>query len=130
MLGGMADVTRLLDAVAAGDPRAAAELLPLISGELRKLASVRLAERPGQTLQPTAPVHEAYVRVVSGNQLRDWNGPGHFFAAAAEAMRRILLDRTRHKKTRKAGELTVSLKMRRGLIFARYQAELESLSCE
>jgi RNA polymerase sigma factor (TIGR02999 family) len=98
MLGGMADVTRLLDAAAAGDPKAAAELLPLVYDELRKLATARLAdEKPGQTLQPTALVHEAYVRLVGGRQPQDWNGRGHFFGAAAEAMRRILVEAARRK---------------------------------
>jgi RNA polymerase sigma factor (TIGR02999 family) len=95
----MADVTQLLDAAATGDPRAAAELLPLVYAELRKLAAERLAgEQPGQTLQPTALVHEAYLRLVGGLAPRDWNGRGHFFAAAAEAMRRILVDAARRKK--------------------------------
>jgi RNA polymerase sigma factor (TIGR02999 family) len=90
----MADVTRLLDAAAAGDPSAAAELLPLVYDELRKLAAVRLAEeKPGQTLQATALVHEAYVRLVGGGQPQNWDGRGHFFAAAAEPMRRILIER-------------------------------------
>jgi RNA polymerase sigma factor (TIGR02999 family) len=97
-MAAMADVTRLLDAAAAGDPKAAAELLPLVYDELRKLAAARLAdERPGQTLQPTALVHEAYVRLVGGQQPQDWNGRGHFFAAAAEAMRRILVEQARRK---------------------------------
>ena len=96
--------TRLLDAAATGDPRAAAELLPLVYDELRKLAAVRLAdEKPGQTLQPTALVHEAYLRLVGGEQLQDWNGRGHFFAAAAEAMRRILVNRARDKVRLKRG---------------------------
>src|SRR5262245_22433701 len=100
----MADVTRLLDAAAAGDPTAAAALLPLVYDELRKLAAARLcAEAPGQTLQPTALVHEAYLRLVDATGPRGWDGRGHFFAAAAEAMRRILVDRARHKRTRKAG---------------------------
>jgi len=104
MLGNVADVTLILNAVEQGDPRAAERLLPLIYDELRKLATQKLAgEKPGQTLQPTALVHEAYVRLVSGDQIRDWDGRGHFFAAAAEAMRRILIDRARHKQTRKAG---------------------------
>jgi RNA polymerase sigma factor (TIGR02999 family) len=104
MLHGMSDVTRLLDAAAAGDPTAAADLLPLVYGELRKLAAARLvAEPPGQTLQATALVHEAYVRLVGGEPARGWDGRGHFFAAAAEAMRRILVDRARHKQTEKAG---------------------------
>jgi RNA polymerase sigma factor (TIGR02999 family) len=100
----MADVTRLIDAAAAGDPKAAAELLPLVYDELRKLAAARMAsEAPGQTLQATALVHEAYVRLVGGTQPQDWDGRGHFFAAAAEAMRRILVDRARHRKSRKGG---------------------------
>jgi RNA polymerase sigma factor (TIGR02999 family) len=100
----MADVTQILSATVAGDPRAAAELLPLVYDELRKLAAARLAEeRPGQTLQATALVHEAYLRLVGGAQPQDWHGRGHFFAAAAEAIRRILIDRARHKQTHKAG---------------------------
>jgi RNA polymerase sigma factor (TIGR02999 family) len=100
----MSDVTRLLDAAAAGDGAAAADLLPLVYDELRRLASQRLAhETPGQTLQATALVHEAYVRLVGDAAERPWDGQGHFFAAAAEAMRRILIDRARHKGTRKAG---------------------------
>src|SRR5215211_8506836 len=100
----MSDVTQLLDAAATGDPRAAAELLPLVYDELRKLAAARLAdEKPGQTLQPTALVHEAYLRLVGGGQPDGWDGRGHFFAAAAEAMRRILIDQARHKQTGKAG---------------------------
>jgi RNA polymerase sigma factor (TIGR02999 family) len=95
----MTDVTRLLDAAAGGDGRAAAELLPLIYDELRRLAAARLAvEAPGQTLQPTALVHEAYLRLVGGDRPRDWDGRGHFFAAAAEAMRRILVDRARRRR--------------------------------
>jgi RNA polymerase sigma factor (TIGR02999 family) len=100
----MADVTQLLSAIQAGDPKAAGDLLPLVYDELRKLATVWLAEeRPGQTLQPTALVHEAYLRLVGGEQPRDWNGRGHFFAAAAEAMRRVLIDRARAKSTVKRG---------------------------
>ena len=100
----MSDVTRLIDAAAAGDPRAGAELLPLVYDELRKLAAARLAdEKPGQTLQATALVHEAYVRLVGGGQSQDWNGRGHFFAAAAEAMRRILVDQARRKQADKRG---------------------------
>jgi RNA polymerase sigma factor (TIGR02999 family) len=94
----MPDVTRLLDAAAAGDPKAAAELLPLIYDELRKLAAARMAaEAPGQTLQATALVHEAYLRLVGGDPAAQWNGRGHFFAAAAEAMRRILVEAARRK---------------------------------
>ena len=100
----MADVTRLLDDAVAGDPNAAAELLPLVYDELRKLAAARLAdEKPGQTLQPTALVHEAYLRLVGGAQPDGWNGRGHFFAAAAEAMRRILVDVARRKQSLKGG---------------------------
>jgi len=104
MLGGMADVTHILAAIEAGDRRAAADLLPLVYDELRKLAAARLAaEKPGQTLQATALVHEAYVRLVGGDQPQDWNGRGHFFAAAAEAMRRILVDRARAARCEKRG---------------------------
>ncbi len=100
----MTDVTRILSAIEQGDPQAAAQLLPLVYDELRKLAAQRLAqEKPGQTLQATALVHEAYLRLVGGEQTQDWDGRRHFFAAAAEAMRRILIDRARHKQTRKAG---------------------------
>jgi RNA polymerase sigma factor (TIGR02999 family) len=102
MLGRMADVTRLLSAIEAGDPHAAEELLPLVYDELRELAAARLAaEKPGQTLQATALVHEAYLRLVGGEQTRDWDGRGHFFAAAAEAMRRILINRARDKRRQK-----------------------------
>src|SRR5262245_39863801 len=99
----MSDVTRLLDAVAAGDRRAAADLLPLVYDELRKLAAARLAdERPGQTLQPTALVHEAYLRLV-GDQ--HFDGRAHFFAAAAEAMRRILVEAARRRdRLRRGGD--------------------------
>jgi RNA polymerase sigma factor (TIGR02999 family) len=94
----MNDVTRLLSAIEDGDPRAAEQLLPLVYDELRRLAAQRLArEKPGQTLQATALVHEAYLRLVGDGQPRDWNGRGHFFAAAAEAMRRILINRARDK---------------------------------
>jgi len=100
----MADVTRLLDAAAAGDSAAAAELLPLVYDELRKLAADRMArEAPGQTLQATALVHEAYLRLVGVERAQHWDSRRHFFAAAAEAMRRILIDRARHKGTEKHG---------------------------
>src|SRR5262245_33646705 len=102
MLASMSDVSRILSAASAGDPRAAEELLPLVYDELRKLAAVRLAEeKPGQTLQATALVHEAYLRLV-GNE-EPWNGRGHFFAAAAEAMRRILIEQARRKRSPKHG---------------------------
>ena len=104
MLGGVADVTHILTAIEQGDPQAAAELLPLVYDELRKLAAARLAEeKPGQTLQATALVHEAYLRLVGTDADRHWNGRGHFFAAAAEAMRRILVDNARRKQAGKRG---------------------------
>ena len=94
----MADVTRLLDAAAAGDPKAAAELLPLVYDELRRLAAARMAsEAPDHTLQPTALVHEAFLKLV-GPVPAAWNGRTHFYAAAAEAMRRILIDHARRKQ--------------------------------
>ncbi len=100
----MAAVTQLLDAAAAGDPAAAAELLPLVYAELRKLAAARLAaEKPGQTLQATALVHEAYLRLVGNDPGQSWNGRGHFFGAAAEAMRRILVESARRKGRAKHG---------------------------
>jgi RNA polymerase sigma factor (TIGR02999 family) len=104
MLARMSDVTQLLSAIEAGDPKAAAELLPLVYDELRKLAAVRLAqEKVDQTLQATALVHEAYVRLVGPADEPKWNGRGHFFAAAAEAMRRILVENARRKKSEKRG---------------------------
>ncbi|HVK09881.1 MAG TPA: ECF-type sigma factor [Gemmataceae bacterium] len=99
----MSDVTQLLDDAAAGDPGAAAALLPLVYDELRKLAAARMAaERSGQTLQPTALVHEAYLRLVGGAE-RAWDSRGHFFAAAAEAMRRIVVETARRKNRLKHG---------------------------
>src|SRR5262245_18893173 len=100
----MSDVTRILSAIESGDPHVAAELLPLVYDELRKLAAARLAsEAPGQTLQPTALVHEAYVRLVGGDAGAQWDGRRHFFAAAAEAMRRILINRARDRGRVKRG---------------------------
>jgi RNA polymerase sigma factor (TIGR02999 family) len=100
----MSEVTRILSAVDQGDPEAAERLLPLVYDELRKLASDRIArEKPGQTLQATALVHEAYLRLVDTDKVQRWNSRGHFFAAAAEAMRRILVERARHKHSLKAG---------------------------
>src|SRR5882724_9145364 len=94
----MSDLTFLLDAAAAGDRRAAADLLPLVYDELRKLAAARMAaESPDHTLQPTALVHEAYLRLVGRGDDQGWDGRGHFFAAAAEAMRRILIEAARRK---------------------------------
>ena len=99
----MSDVTRILDRVQQGDPKAAEELLPLVYDELRKLAAHKMAgEAPGQTLQPTALVHEAWLRLV-GVPEQHWDGRGHFFAAAAEAMRRILVDNARRKQSLKHG---------------------------
>jgi len=100
----MADVTQILAAVEAGDSRAAEQLLPLVYDELRKLAAARMtAESPDHTLQATALVHEAYLRLVGEQQPQDWAGRGHFFAAAAEAMRRILVDSARRKQADKRG---------------------------
>jgi RNA polymerase sigma factor (TIGR02999 family) len=99
----MSDVTRILDAIERGEAKATDELLPLVYEELRLLAAQKLSrESPGQTLQATALVHEAYIRLV-GDESAGWDGRGHFFAAAAEAMRRILVDHARHKKTQKRG---------------------------
>src|SRR5215471_14273932 len=100
----MSDATRILSAIEQGDPSAADQLLPLVYDELRRLAAERLAhEKPGQTLQPTALVHEAYLRLVDVDQAQHWNSRGHFFAAAAEAMRRILINRARDKGRLKRG---------------------------
>jgi RNA polymerase sigma factor (TIGR02999 family) len=100
----MSDVTRILSAIEQGDPQAAEQLLPLVYDELRRLAKQRMArESPGQTLEATALVHEAYLRLVDSDQAQKWNSRGHFFAAAAEAMRRILVERARHKRSLKAG---------------------------
>jgi RNA polymerase sigma factor (TIGR02999 family) len=100
----MTDVTRILNAIEQGDPSASEELLPLVYEELRVLARQRLAnEKPGQTLQATALVHEAYLRLVGKENDQCWDNRGHFFAAAAEAMRRILVDRARNKRRVKRG---------------------------
>jgi RNA polymerase sigma factor (TIGR02999 family) len=100
----MTDVTRILSAIEQGDPHAAEQLLPLVYDELRKLAAQKLEqEKPGQTLQATALVHEAYLRLVGNGEGLRWNGRGHFFAAAAEAMRRILVERARSKARVKHG---------------------------
>jgi len=100
----MHDVTQLLNAAEQGDPHAAAQLLPLVYDELRRLAAQKLAhEKAGQTLQPTALVHEAYLRLVGDGDERPWNSRGHFFAAAAEAMRRILVETARRKRSAKRG---------------------------
>src|ERR687883_315593 len=100
----MPDVTQILSAIEQGDPSAAELLLPLVYDELRRLAAQRLAqEKPGQTLDATALVHEAYLRLVDTEKVQQWNSRGHFFAAAAEAMRRILVEQARRKKSRKHG---------------------------
>ncbi|MFC1764273.1 sigma-70 family RNA polymerase sigma factor [Planctomycetota bacterium] len=99
----MSDVTRILNAIEQGDAREADKLLPFVYEELRRLAAQKMSqELPGQTLQATALVHEAYIRLV-GSEVQDWNSSGHFFAAAAEAMRRILIDRARRKRSLKRG---------------------------
>jgi RNA polymerase sigma factor (TIGR02999 family) len=100
----MSEVTRILSALEQGDPHVAGQLLPLVYDELRKLAAAKLAEeKPGQTLQATALVHEAYLRLVGGEAEAHWNSRGHFFAAAAEAMRRILVDQARRRHADKRG---------------------------
>jgi RNA polymerase sigma factor (TIGR02999 family) len=100
----MSEVTRILSAIDQGDPHAAEQLLPLVYDELRKLAAARLAqEKPGQTLQATALVHEAYLRLVDVEHGQQWSSRGHFFAAAAESMRRILVDNARRKQRPKHG---------------------------
>src|SRR5437763_11866742 len=94
----MSEVTRILSAIEQGDPHAAEQLLPLVYEELRQLAAQKLAqEKPGQTLEATALVHEAYLRLVDADKAQHWNSRGHFFAAAAEAMRRILVELARRK---------------------------------
>jgi RNA polymerase sigma factor (TIGR02999 family) len=100
----MSDVTQILNAIERGDPSAAEQLLPLVYDELRKLAAQRMAqEDPGRTLQPTALVHEAYLRLVDVEKAQNWDSRGHFFAAAAEAMRRILVENARRKGRQKHG---------------------------
>jgi RNA polymerase sigma factor (TIGR02999 family) len=100
----MTDVTQILAQIEQGDPHAAEQLLPLVYDELRRLAAQRLAhEKPGQTLQATALVHDAYIRLIDVKKVQQWDGRGHFFAAAAEAMRRILVERARQKGSLKRG---------------------------
>ena len=104
IIGVMTDVTQILSQIESGDPSAAEQLLPLVYEELRKLAAAKLAqEKPGQTLQATALVHEAYLRLVDVEKAQHWNSRGHFFAAAAEAMRRILVEQARDKRRLKRG---------------------------
>jgi RNA polymerase sigma factor (TIGR02999 family) len=100
----MSEVTRILNAIEQGDPHAAEQLLPLVYDELRKLAAQKLMqEKPGQTLQATALVHEAYLRLIGGDAVQPWDSRRHFFAAAAEAMRRILVENARRKRSAKHG---------------------------
>jgi RNA polymerase sigma factor (TIGR02999 family) len=117
MLASMSDVTRILSAIEQGDPHAAGQLLPLVYDELRKLAAEKMAqERAGQTLQATALVHEAYLRLVDVKQAQHWNSRGHFFAAAAEAMRRILIEHARRKRSIKHGGQLVRIDLDDALI--------------
>ena len=115
----MADVTQMLSRFESGAPHAADELLPIVYDELRRLAAVKLGrENPGQTLQPTALVHEAYLRLVDDEKCRLFNGRTHFFAAAAEAMRCILVDRARHKRSQKKGGKRVRVEFREDVLSA------------
>jgi RNA polymerase sigma factor (TIGR02999 family) len=119
----MSEVTRILSAIEQGDPHAAEQLLPLVYDELRRLAATKLAqEKPGQTLQATALVHEAYVRLVDVAQVRQWNSRGHFFAAAAEAMRRILVENARRKRRHKHGGERQRVDLREALRIAEVPA--------
>src|SRR5205085_4169783 len=112
MMTGMSDVTQLLDRIEQGDSRAADQLLPVIYDELRQLAAQKLAqEKPGYTLQATALVHEAYLRVASGAKEQQWDSRRHFFAAAAEAMRRILVDKARRNRSVKHGGQRVRINL-------------------
>jgi RNA polymerase sigma factor (TIGR02999 family) len=111
----MTEVSHILDAVAQGDPQAAAQLLPLVYDELRRLAAQKLAqEKPGQTLQATALVHEAYMRLVNVEQAQQWDSRRHFFAAAAEAMRRILIENARRKKRIRHGGAANQIELEEG----------------
>ena len=110
----MNEVTKIIHAIEEGDPHAAAQLLPLVYDELRRLAAQRLAqEKPGQTLQPTALVHEAYLRLVGSRGDEGWDGRGHFFAGAAEAMRRILVENARRKGARSVAATALGSTSRR-----------------
>src|SRR5215510_10907018 len=115
----MTEVTRILSAIEQGDPHAAERLLPLVYDELRRLAAQKLAqEKPGQTLQATALVHEAYLRLVDAEQAQRWNSRGHFFAAAAEAMRRILVENARRKRSVKHGGQRVRIDLNEALVIS------------
>jgi RNA polymerase sigma factor (TIGR02999 family) len=126
----MSEVTQILSAIEGGDPHAAQQLLPLVYEELRKLAAQRLAqEKPGQTLEATALVHEAYIRLVGAGNARHWNSRGHFFAAAAEAMRRILVENARRKSRSKHGGGYQRVNLEESLSYAEQPVnELLSLS--
>jgi RNA polymerase sigma factor (TIGR02999 family) len=126
----MNQVTQILSAIEQGDATAAAQLLPLVYEELRQLAAARLAqEKPGQTLQATALVHEAYLRLVDTDQVQHWNSRGHFFAAAAEAMRRILINRARDRGRQKRGGGWQRLDLQR-IAVANDASEEETLAIE
>jgi RNA polymerase sigma factor (TIGR02999 family) len=123
----MADVTRILNAIEKGDPRAAEELLPLVYDELRLLAAQKLShELPGQTLQATALVHEAYLRLV-GTEDQNWDSRKHFFKAAAEAMRRILIENARRKRTYKRGGEQKRVELNEPLLMAADEATLDEI---
>jgi RNA polymerase sigma factor (TIGR02999 family) len=128
----VSEVTRILSAIQEGNPRAAEQLLPLVYEELRRLAARKVAqEKPGQTLQPTALVHEAYLRLVGAESQPRWDSRGHFFAAAAEAMRRILIDQARRKKSAKAGGGLKRLDLDDGLrLAARSDAETDEQNAD
>jgi RNA polymerase sigma factor (TIGR02999 family) len=129
----MSEVTRILSAIEHGDAHAAEQLLPLVYDELRRLAAQRLAqEKPGQTLEATALVHEAYVRLVDGDESQHWDSRGHFFAAAAEAMRRILIDQARRKQSQKRGGGLRRVELNAGALLAAPQehADLDLLALD
>jgi RNA polymerase sigma factor (TIGR02999 family) len=120
----MSEVTRILSAIEEGDPHASEQLLPLVYNELRKLAEQKLArEAPGQTLEATALVHEAYLRLVDVDKVQCWDSRGHFFAAAAEAMRRILIDQARRKHSHKRGGSRQRVELDAGVQFAAPEKE-------
>src|SRR5262245_51674726 len=120
----MSEVTRILSAIEQGDPQAAEQLLPLVYDELRRLAAQKLAQEcPGQTLQATALVHEAYLRLVDVERPQQWSGRGHFFAAAAEAMRRILVDQARRRNAAKRGGQSAREDLHEGTVAAPDEGE-------
>jgi RNA polymerase sigma factor (TIGR02999 family) len=123
----MSQVTRILSAIEQGEPHAADQLLPLVYDELRKLAAQKLAqEKPGQTLEATALVHEAYLRLVDTDKVQHWNSRGHFFAAAAEAMRRITVENARRKRTIKHGGQCLRVELDEALLVGK-EARLDVL---